>query len=577
METLCHVTGRRRASTLRQRLKTFEQISKWYLRRYGLRYSSDVGLFIEYLEMLADEPCGRTVPRTRLCALAMMEMFADFDPDERVSSDRLVIETVNSLEVKLGVNANEPIKATLVPLVLIMALELYTASNRKKFLRFVACNELLKVYGVMRGDDLKGLMTSSIRFGKHNVRLLKLRRTKSTGSGRKIEWLVVAVDYSCDLTSSGWLEAAEVLLKDPSLMWDRDYLMAMPHEDLEAALHVPACYEDARAFTTAVLDDLKVPVWNTNAEKWEESEETLLIPGLSDLWGAHSARGVLPSMAADQGAGKEARDYLGHWQGDGSDAYSRNARAAIANIQRDVMARLKSRPHEIDEDEIFEQIWVHLPKRGYTPEAIRDQIERLRFDHYMWPGVTVAGTEDDSHSAVEPTEVHVDGDEATVAEEIEGTRKAKVARLNGEADVIVRGFYILAHTRKNITLHRDGGCYRTQCPEHYFSKHDSVSEYCSGDYTQKCKLCFGELRINASKEALKSEPVTNQVIESLVNEDVATESEDSSSSSDYEHSGNIEMQAEQGQTSGAEPSEERLRVSLFVASEFIDNISGTMA
>ena len=84
-----------------------------------MHYSSDVASSMEYLQMLADEPCGRTVPRTRLCALAMLEMLADADPDVRISSDRLVIETVNSLEVKLSVGAAEPLKALLIPLVLV--------------------------------------------------------------------------------------------------------------------------------------------------------------------------------------------------------------------------------------------------------------------------------------------------------------------------------------------------------------------------------------------------------------------------------------------------------------------------
>ena len=161
-----------------------------------MRYPSDVALFIEYLLMLADEPCGCTVPRTRLCAMAMLEILADVDPEVRVSSDRLVIETVNSLEAKLSIGAAEPLKALLLPLVVVLSLELFVKSQRKKFIRFHAVCELLKIYGVMRGDDLKGLMTETIRFGQHSMRF-KLRRSKSTGGGHKIEWLVVAIDFHC--------------------------------------------------------------------------------------------------------------------------------------------------------------------------------------------------------------------------------------------------------------------------------------------------------------------------------------------------------------------------------------------
>ena len=45
---------------------------------------------------------------------------------------------------------------------------------------------------------------------------------------------------------------------------------------------------------------------------------------------------------------------------------NRNARAAISNIQREVMAQLKARPYELDEDETMEKVSDYMRKNGYN-------------------------------------------------------------------------------------------------------------------------------------------------------------------------------------------------------------------
>ena len=92
----------------------------------------------------------------------------------------------------------------------------------------------------------------------------------------------------------------------------------------------------------------------------------------ASMWTAHSARGVLPSLSADQGRSKSDRDYLGHWQQDGSDTYARNARAAIKNIQREAIKQVLERPLEVDEDELAISVQTFMQDRGTSEEEIAE-------------------------------------------------------------------------------------------------------------------------------------------------------------------------------------------------------------
>jgi hypothetical protein len=319
---LAGLAGRRRGTTLRQRFLQYDTIGKWMVRRHGRYYLLSVSAFITYLRILAEEPCGRSVPRSKLCALSLLEHLGGYDEECRVSLDPLVMETVNALEVQLSRDAPETKKACLLPWIMMASLELYIKSFRPAFLRFVAAMELIKTWGTLRLDDTRGIMTASLRVDQRGVRM-KIRRTKTTGAGRKMVWLPVMIDSSCDLTSTGWQQEFRTLIGNPDLVWDRGYAIPFPTDCLTKCLPEPASYEALRAFTLAVQDDLMIPHWSMEADGWVETDRFLLAPGISLLWSAHSPRGMLPSLAADSGMQKEDRDHLAGWSGDGSDTYAR--------------------------------------------------------------------------------------------------------------------------------------------------------------------------------------------------------------------------------------------------------------
>ena len=150
-----------------------------------------------------------------------------------------------------------------------------------------------------------------------------------------MEWFQVVIDSCCDSAGIGWQETAKKICSDDAIMWDRDYAVHFPSDCLTNWLRRPADYAALRAFTLAIQDNVKMPIWDTDGGGWCEADEHLLDPGVSTLWSAQSHKGVLPSLAADIGFTKEDRDALAKWQGDGSDTYSRNARTAVARVQRE--------------------------------------------------------------------------------------------------------------------------------------------------------------------------------------------------------------------------------------------------
>ena len=78
---------------MRQRY-LYEAVAKWYVRRFENCYISETPTFLEYLHIIAEEPCERTIPRSRLCALALLEHMAAGPEEDKDSNQTTVIDTV---------------------------------------------------------------------------------------------------------------------------------------------------------------------------------------------------------------------------------------------------------------------------------------------------------------------------------------------------------------------------------------------------------------------------------------------------------------------------------------------------
>ena len=70
-----------------------------------------------------------------------------------------------------------------------------------------------------------------------------------------------------------WLEELETLCRDRTIMWDRDYWLPLPTDNLQSTVAALAGYEESVAFAKAVYMDLKVPIWEESMEIRTEGHE----------------------------------------------------------------------------------------------------------------------------------------------------------------------------------------------------------------------------------------------------------------------------------------------------------------
>ena len=66
-------SGNLRASTLRSRMREWIKFSSWCLATEGKPFPGHVGLFLDYIEELREQPCARTRLRSVLSAVAFVE------------------------------------------------------------------------------------------------------------------------------------------------------------------------------------------------------------------------------------------------------------------------------------------------------------------------------------------------------------------------------------------------------------------------------------------------------------------------------------------------------------------------
>ena len=196
--------------------------------------------------------------------------------------------------------------------VILLSRELYTALARLPFLQFIAGTKLIKLYGTLRSDDLRGALTELMRFTPRAFSM-NLRRTETTGAAHKVLSIAVYVSREMSISDLDWMAALQEVITMAKLDWTRDYWVPLPCDDLTGAHRYPAEYGDCVAFTHAVFADLRVPRWNPQVQMWEESEELLIAPEMGGFYSQRSPRGGLPTWSTKLGHPKVDRDYLGAW------------------------------------------------------------------------------------------------------------------------------------------------------------------------------------------------------------------------------------------------------------------------
>ena len=333
-------SGNLRSSALRARIREWIKFSLWCNATEAKPFPSHVGLLIDYIEELREQPCSRTRLKSVLSAVAFFERAGGIRKEVSFSSQPIVLNLVNVRTAELEVGAPPTRRAVPFPIILVISLELLVASAEfPKYLRAYAWIKLFKFWTSSRSDDLQGASFDSMVFSELGLRGY-FDRTKTSGAGRKVRFLPFFISAEAWLANPRWLEQGLMIWKGAEFSFKRDFLVPRPTRNLCACRPVLASYNDLATASRLLLTTLKMPAFRGDA--WSLSEEPLFSNDeLLRVFTEHSERGCMATLAAWAGIDRERRDYLGRWHiVESADVYVRSAWKVVTSLQAYILNAL---------------------------------------------------------------------------------------------------------------------------------------------------------------------------------------------------------------------------------------------
>ena len=375
--------GNRRGKTLRNRARAWAPVREWLQVTYGAPWPKSPEVLLRYLEeRQAIKEMGKSVPTSILASLSLLESIGVVAEENRLSSDPMVVETVRSWTMELEADGPPCKPAPLLPLSAVLACEMVVCRPVYEIgLRFTAFVLLLMIWSSLRCDDVQNIDPSSIKLSQVGLRYV-LRKTKTSGPGRKVGELHAFVSRIISLSGFDWIAEGVKLLGAETLAWSRDFLCPAFSREWDTPSREYMSAEGLALQLRRLLQHLPTPVRQQGV--WKVSRE-LLFPGqLANFWTGHSARHVLTSIAAALGVGKDRRDYLGRWAyaQHGSQDYVLTSRQVVQGVQNFV-CRSIILGHEsggYSEEELFWAIKAHADSLFLEGAEIVKASDLLQWD-----------------------------------------------------------------------------------------------------------------------------------------------------------------------------------------------------
>lgn len=195
----------RRVNTLRKHVKSWQRLREWLTATFYVVWPTMPHHFAAYLEARAEEPCGKSVPGSILKTLLFMESAAELEDDEKIGHRSAVKNVVEEVNMRLEGEAPRFVKqAWHMPVALVIALE-EAVTNVKycPFTRGYAWFRVMKLWTGTRYSDTMQLDYSSMEWTEHGVTAV-LRRTKTTGPGKKVNLLQIWMSGGCWIKDELW-------------------------------------------------------------------------------------------------------------------------------------------------------------------------------------------------------------------------------------------------------------------------------------------------------------------------------------------------------------------------------------
>ena len=326
--------GARRGKSLRNRAREWAAFREWLQATHGESWPSDVGRILRYLEERHEiKPIGKSVPKALLASIALLETIGQVSPDTRFSSDPILVETVRSWTADLEAATPRVKQAPLYTIAIMLSMELLLCTtSQAQGLRFVAFCGLLMTWLTLRADDLQHVEIKSVRLSQVGLKFC-LRKTKTSGPGRKVGELFAYISRSAGLSGFDWLAEGMRLLANEQFSWSRDFFCPAMNDSWDVQKNLILEAESLAILLRRMLGCLREPTVKNGA--WATSRGLLVPAKLRTFWSGHSARHTLPSIAAALDVGKDRRDFLGRWcyAQHGSQDYILTSRQVVHGIQ----------------------------------------------------------------------------------------------------------------------------------------------------------------------------------------------------------------------------------------------------
>ena len=361
------IFGSRRAKTLRNRATTWKRYYIWLLLNRCRSWPTKVSDVVDYLEGRIADGCGPTAPQSLMGALALLETVGRVDDRIKLSKDRTLLDVVKNMQMELQGDAppRRPARPYLIST--IIGLELLVCSgDYSNYTRLIGWVMLLMCWMVLRADDVQWIDPSRMHLNGTCVRMI-LRRTKTTGPGRRAVEVLAYVARDASLAGEDWLGQGWELYHSGAFKDDRDYFLPAPNKDWSGGAKKYLNMQNLNSYMRYVLCLVKKPLrGGQNARSWNESGELLISGEITNFWSGHSGRHWLPTHAANIGIPKEQRDYLGRWQAGAqeSNAYVLSAKQIVTAIQREVNQAICEGHVGLTEGELIGELKNYAEERG---------------------------------------------------------------------------------------------------------------------------------------------------------------------------------------------------------------------
>jgi hypothetical protein len=461
--------GGSRVGTLRIRVRTWQKVERW-LAAAGVscfpQGETGVTSFLSYLELRAQEPCARTVPSTLLTTLSFFENCGGLPPADRVSAHPVVLRTVKDIEVSLDSGKGHlRRKAAQFPVMVVIALELVVIdADHAAYKRAYAWVTLIRIWAALRFDDSVHVRPSELTWSEKTGLSFYIRRSKTTGPGKRISVLTAHVGPEAFLVCQHWLGTGFALFKELGGL-PRDYLLPMPMSDLSGFKRAPVRYADELVLLKAMLGELRCP--HVGAEGvWKLGDEKLLPPELASFWSAHSHRAVLTSWGACLRLSRDVMDNLGRWASTGSCEYVRTTRALIVGAQSQIAAAVragKSAATFDGEDDLIADILKYMYEHGVDAVRVNRALEDLcYFGKSHSPGEPAGLSTPPAAPAVEAARSDAETEVVSpTAREASGA-PGDAAQEDDDADIEYDHIISITGRTQARCLHMADGCYRAR-------------------------------------------------------------------------------------------------------------------